>query len=144
MSTTLHVRPQPSFTSEIRQGNCINYACVLLTASRRPESVGVLSMSASNTSSAPVLTYSRTKRRQEKKFNLKVEDKLLGAAFACILKFIFSLLSTSLRVFSACLFAGWRAALVSVLIQSLHRTPVNTTFTLDLTSHHVFGSNSLL
>lgn len=32
--------------------------------------------------------------------------------------------STSLGVFSAGLFAGWRAALVFVLIQSLHSTSV--------------------
>lgn len=39
----------------------------LLTASRRPDSVGVLSMSASNTSASPVLTYKRTNGKQEKK-----------------------------------------------------------------------------
>lgn len=46
---------------------------VLLTASRRPDSVGELSMSASNTSSVPVLTYSRTNEEvQEKKSFTKV------------------------------------------------------------------------
>lgn len=45
---------------------CVWSQSLLLTASRRPDSVGVLSMSASNTSSAHVLTYSRTIGKREK------------------------------------------------------------------------------
>lgn len=44
----------------------VNLSQMILTASCRPDSVGVLSMSASNTSSAPVLTYNITNRKREK------------------------------------------------------------------------------
>lgn len=60
------------------------FSRVLLTASRRPDRVGVLSMSASNTSSAAVLTYSRTNGGQGKKSSIV---KLLGSVGDLILRY---------------------------------------------------------
>lgn len=97
----------------------------ILTASRRPESVGELSMSASNTSSVLVLTYSRTNREQERTLSTKT-DQNPRQQQTCVFP------STSLCVFSAGLFVGWRAARVSVWIQPLQTTPVNNKTTTAL------------
>lgn len=65
------------------------FAGALLTASRRPDSVGELSMSASNTSSVPVLTYIRTseeaqgKRRFTKEFSAWSTKSLQMCISAC-------------------------------------------------------------
>lgn len=56
---------QSASKKNVPQGKAFPLA--LLTASRRPDSVGELSMSASNTSSAPVLTYSRTREEVQEK-----------------------------------------------------------------------------
>lgn len=96
---------------------------MILTASRKPDSVGELSMRASNTSSEFVLTYRRTNINQEKTFFSTNEDTSFNFDLTSIFYETCMFLSTSLCIFFASLFVGWGARLVSVWIPPLQRTP---------------------
>lgn len=107
------VTADPQKSGQINQ-ECVFCGCiwcshVILTASRRPDSVGVLSMSASNTSSAPVRTYNRTNRKEnrnekEKTFRWqRVIGSLLMIIIYGLLVSYLPLCGSSLR---ACLLGG--------------------------------------
>ena len=84
--------------------DCIWCSRVILTASLRPDSVGVLSMRASNTSSTPVLTYKRTKYRERKeRKDLDVKSSLTHHRWLSSSDFLFSIyLSAGLLCGLAC------------------------------------------
>lgn len=109
---------------------------MILTASRKPDSVGELSMRASNTSSEFVLTYRRTNINQEKTFFNTKEDTFFQFWFnldffmrlAC---FYLPLCASSLR---ACLLVG--ELVCSLSGYSLFRELLEAqTFALDKSGH---------